>query len=272
MRDVAVEARDLEKGSYRMVHHGYRRPGYGQIVGDCFGVKFAPYEINDQCCRAWQNYEQGQAETYRARLADLEAGKVTQLVRIGHNWKQLDTLIAGVSAPELWYGLLEHEKMSLKFSIKHCEAEVERMEQMIKAWAPQELGTETRNSIEKRERSEARKAELAAKRVERAKRKEALANKRAVKAAALEVVKVALIQDLEALAERSDATDANQSSATRAEAYAILERHGKALRKAGLRLCLWDLKRGPLFAQLGLAEHRHPGDFYAYPMVSIGRR
>jgi hypothetical protein len=30
----------------RMVHHGYQRPGYGYIVGDCFGVKYPRFEIS----------------------------------------------------------------------------------------------------------------------------------------------------------------------------------------------------------------------------------
>lgn len=31
----------------KMVHHGYRRPGHGSIVGDCFGVGHLPYPAVD---------------------------------------------------------------------------------------------------------------------------------------------------------------------------------------------------------------------------------
>lgn len=30
----------------RLVHHGYKRPGYGEIVGDCPGVHEPPYEVS----------------------------------------------------------------------------------------------------------------------------------------------------------------------------------------------------------------------------------
>jgi hypothetical protein len=36
-----------------LVHHGYKRPGYGHIVGDCFGVDRPPHETSDDCARAY---------------------------------------------------------------------------------------------------------------------------------------------------------------------------------------------------------------------------
>ena len=33
--------------SGRMVNHGYKRPGYGFIVGNCFGVGYEPYPKTD---------------------------------------------------------------------------------------------------------------------------------------------------------------------------------------------------------------------------------
>lgn len=36
-----------------MVHHGYRRPGYGAIEGDCFGVSYPPYELSPSACEAY---------------------------------------------------------------------------------------------------------------------------------------------------------------------------------------------------------------------------
>lgn len=35
-------------GGGALVHHGYRRPGYGSIVGDCFGVGHLPYPKTDE--------------------------------------------------------------------------------------------------------------------------------------------------------------------------------------------------------------------------------
>jgi hypothetical protein len=39
--------------SNRLVHHGYRRPGVGYIIGDCFGVGREPHELSDTCARVY---------------------------------------------------------------------------------------------------------------------------------------------------------------------------------------------------------------------------
>ncbi len=36
-----------------LVHHGYRRPGIGYIVGDCPGVGFPPFETSTAACEAY---------------------------------------------------------------------------------------------------------------------------------------------------------------------------------------------------------------------------
>ena len=36
-----------------MVHHGYKRPGYGHIVGDCMGVNELPYEKSAEVCKRY---------------------------------------------------------------------------------------------------------------------------------------------------------------------------------------------------------------------------
>lgn len=36
-----------------LVHHGYRRPGFGFIVGDCFGVKMAAHETSPETAKAY---------------------------------------------------------------------------------------------------------------------------------------------------------------------------------------------------------------------------
>lgn len=38
-------------GSGRLVHHGYLRPGDGQILGDCYGVHALPYPATDALIR-----------------------------------------------------------------------------------------------------------------------------------------------------------------------------------------------------------------------------
>ncbi len=45
-----MERKRTHSGHPIMVHHGYRRPGVGWIVGDCFGVGYPPYELSAIAC------------------------------------------------------------------------------------------------------------------------------------------------------------------------------------------------------------------------------
>lgn len=45
-----LERKRTKSGLPTMVHHGYRRPGVGYILGDCFGVGYPPYELSAEAC------------------------------------------------------------------------------------------------------------------------------------------------------------------------------------------------------------------------------
>lgn len=45
--------RKSKDGHPTMVLHGYERPGYGYIVGDCFGVGYPPWELSPEGAEAW---------------------------------------------------------------------------------------------------------------------------------------------------------------------------------------------------------------------------
>lgn len=59
--------REQQTRAQRLVLHGYRRPGFGYIVGECWGVGYAPFEVS--CERTKQYIE----EVLRATLARWEA-------------------------------------------------------------------------------------------------------------------------------------------------------------------------------------------------------
>ena len=54
----------------RMVHHGYRRPGWGSIVGDCFGVGHLPFPATD-ALEQWRGAVEQRLAHLRKSLADL---------------------------------------------------------------------------------------------------------------------------------------------------------------------------------------------------------
>jgi hypothetical protein len=47
--------RDIKVRDGLLVHHGYRRPGIGYIVGDCPGVGYEPYELGVSACEHYLN-------------------------------------------------------------------------------------------------------------------------------------------------------------------------------------------------------------------------
>lgn len=54
----------------KLVHHGYARPGWGHIVGDCYGAGYAPFPAHDRL-DAWLTRVEERLVEMREALADL---------------------------------------------------------------------------------------------------------------------------------------------------------------------------------------------------------
>lgn len=54
----------------KLVLHGYRRPGYGFIVGNCFGVGYPPWESSPEGAEAWLKYLLGSREGAKKALTE----------------------------------------------------------------------------------------------------------------------------------------------------------------------------------------------------------
>jgi hypothetical protein len=55
-----------------LTHHGYTRPGWGHIVGDCAGVRTEPWEVSPNVARATLRGQEDRA----ARLREIDEGRV----------------------------------------------------------------------------------------------------------------------------------------------------------------------------------------------------
>jgi hypothetical protein len=55
-----------------LTHHGYMRPGWGHIVGDCAGVRTEPWEVSPNVARATLRGQEDRA----ARLREIDEGRV----------------------------------------------------------------------------------------------------------------------------------------------------------------------------------------------------
>jgi len=143
-----------------MVHHGYLSPGRGHIVGDCFAVGRAPYEVS---CDATRDYRAALQERLLAAhgfLTRLEAGAVAALPydervpvptteprppfeRRDPGWT---THVARITPSEteparqtLWKRVLAVATSETRGEVDSLTREVERCDRLIRDWRPGEL-------------------------------------------------------------------------------------------------------------------------------------
>lgn len=84
-----------------MVHHGYKRPGDGQILGDCRGVGIAPLELSSQGLRVMASLLEGFAVSSRA------------LAIVAEN--------ADIVTVKSWTGELVIQRGDARFPVHHLE-------------------------------------------------------------------------------------------------------------------------------------------------------
>jgi hypothetical protein len=253
-REIAVR---VVAGCYELVHHGYRRPGDGQIYGDCFGVGYAPYERSVAVCEAYKTLKQAGVPALEARLAKLEGGEVGYIrtVTFGRRALVVHEYVAGVTEYYRWEGALRVAISDVRHELFAARHEIARMDRLIAGFELRELGSETRYSAERRAAREARAAERAAKRAARDAKAKALAEKKARVEGRAEDIKARYLAELEALAERAAATDEVGSRVVAREAEGILVRMAKECKKTPrVRFYMRDWRRDDLFIQLGLAR------------------
>ena len=142
--------------AYKVVHHGYRRPGHGSIEGDCDGVGEVPFEIS---CEATKRYLaqtiMGREHALR-RLASLRDGEVTELhVRSWQRGARAEVVRVGDS---MWPRELASKIREVEYEIGQAEQEIARLDAMVARWAPLPLRTVDEFEGPKRDAKAAAKA------------------------------------------------------------------------------------------------------------------
>jgi len=167
-----------------MVHHGYRRPGDGYIVGDCPGVGAPPYEVSCDLVRIYLGSYRGKLADAQARLVRLASGQVGYLTETTFRGERVE-FVAGVTAQYYWDRAVEHATSSMDARIRRLDFEIGRCTARIAAWklAPvrtveeEQKKADGEKAVRKAAREEARAARDAKKAATAAKQ-EALAAKR----------------------------------------------------------------------------------------------
>jgi len=185
-----------------LVHHGYKRPGWGYILGDCFAVGWQPYELSTLVCSAWRDKMRSWLEATERTLMRLQDPGLETLYgttswlfpqaltkataeKYRHHWQQEAAYFQEV---KLWVrhdGNDEERQLFAKWrrqyiadaerDIGTARKEIERMEKFIDSWQLDNVRTEE----EQVERDKAKKAaERMAKNAEKQADRDAKATKR----------------------------------------------------------------------------------------------
>lgn len=238
----------------RMVHHGYERPGWGHIVGDCFAVGYESYEVS---CLATEKYLAQVRALLAARLetlGNLKSGRTKKLsVTIWRGGKR-DSEEIGPKDPR-WERTRENAISDLAREVEQIRKEITRLTGLIDAWAPQALRTveelEGLNAAERKAKSDKRAQDKAAKvqaKVESYQKRLATAIKNKT---------ASTIADIFDSAQRQLR---DMTGCTRAEAFAMLDRNNVFL-AFGLDLTRDDHYSGPNSDVISRMRYTKKSDF-----------
>lgn len=193
----------------KLVHHGYERPGYGYIEGDCFGVHYEPHEVSPKCSEEYREMVLGLQEVRQKDINGLpDVTEVT--VDIGTLRRPREETYRRDSEDKMeryrFKEALESRKHSLERQRNHWKSEVERMGKLLLDWAPKALVSVEEEKAAKRVAKAVREAERKAKReakvadiVAKAKKRVASAQKRRTASVFLQVFETAPTKIREAM-------------------------------------------------------------------------
>lgn len=153
------------RGKQLLVHHGYKRPGHGNIEGDCFGVGREPHEVSPQLAIDYRDALMFQLNNLREAHANLP--NVTSLKFMNWRTRKAETV---TPADPSWWRHFEEHKSSLEYRLRETERDVRRMERHVDTWKPLPLKTVEEEMEElaraRRQRSEAVATERAQRRAD----------------------------------------------------------------------------------------------------------
>lgn len=123
----------LNKG--KLVLHGYKRPGYGYTVGNCFGYNALPYSKSSDRCEEYKGMMRVLKRDRKKEISNLKTGKVKEITIPKYVGAKRETEVIGPTHPK-WKESVEHIVRNLENDIKAIDREIERMDKRIKNWEP----------------------------------------------------------------------------------------------------------------------------------------
>lgn len=153
---------------HHMVHHGYRRPGWGHIVGDCMGVGEPPYEVSCEITKTYRAVLEQQKSSTEGWLGRLERGEVGEL-RVRQRPGVPEVVMT--PADPMWGRSVDWAIMEARSELRKIDREIERITRLIDAWVPRPLrtveevkgATRAERDMKAAKRAEEKAAKIAAK-------------------------------------------------------------------------------------------------------------
>jgi hypothetical protein len=140
-----------------LVHHGYERPGFGYIVGDCFGVHRPPHELSVETAKTWLEVMLGRMQELERRLERLpELQQLPEKVFTGRKSEIVYRKKSEVSEYD-WNLLYRAEKLNVEMSLREVKREVARVQALVDTWKPMPLKTVEEDVASKKAASAVRK-------------------------------------------------------------------------------------------------------------------
>ena len=136
-RDIKLDGRD------KLVHHGYERPGYGYIVGDCLAVYRDPYEVNCDVVRDYRDALTARLDECEKTIRRLKRKpaslKVTKVEYV--NFRRVNKVVTVKKGDDLYERERENLIRERQYEIRNLKREVERCDKLIAEWKPQPIRT-----------------------------------------------------------------------------------------------------------------------------------
>lgn len=130
-RNIKLTPR-AKKGSDKsmpgMTLHGYKRPGFGYIHGNCFGEDWAPFELSNDGSVAYLKKLDEWIEFQEAHLHELKTDKV-KLLRDGDK-----TVRREVAEPHAWERLVKEAIDHTQYGLKEVKREHADVKKRSDAW------------------------------------------------------------------------------------------------------------------------------------------
>jgi hypothetical protein len=118
----------------RLVLHGYMRPGWGHVRGECKGVDWPPLETSASGAKMWLEKLESDLKREKENLVKIETNQVSELRDRDGVWHK--------PGSNIFRSLYERFERDTKSNIKLYEADVATYNKVISLWKPRPMPKE----------------------------------------------------------------------------------------------------------------------------------